>query len=102
MPSWALGHSFNQEVPMIPKYIVPRSIITAGVCCICSVQSATTMAQHAWQDPNGWWAGHFAQQNNASLYSSDEVSLDLFASYINSEGRLGELFDTNIRRGFWG
>ena len=79
---------------------ITKFICIAGVCTLSAISAK---AQHAWEDPNGWWAGHFDYaKNNADLYNPQEVSLDLFASYINPEGRIGDLFETNIRRGFWG
>ncbi len=36
------------------------------------------------------------------LYRGQEVSLDLFGSYINPEGNLDDLFKTSIRHGQWG
>lgn len=82
---------------MIPK----RTISVAIVCACLSIETAV-YAQHLWQDPSAWWENHFSYDNNAPKYSSQEVSLDLFASYINPEGGFGDLFETDIRRGFWG
>jgi len=70
--------------------------------CVLLLSGAAAQAQHAWQDPSGWWTGHFTYDNPAPKYASQELSLDMFASYINPEGRFGDLFETNIRRGFWG
>ena len=82
---------------MIPKC---RTIVCIG-CALLFVAKAN--AQHVWEDPNGWLGNHFSyNKNNGPLYSSQEVSLDMFASYINPEGRFNDLFDTNIRQGFWG
>jgi hypothetical protein len=36
------------------------------------------------------------------LFHNNEVSLDLFGTYLNPEQRLNKLFDTNIRHGTWG
>jgi len=55
-----------------------------------------------WEDSSAWWDGHFAYDKAAPKYAAQEVSLDLFASYINPEGEFDDLFDTNIRHGFWG
>jgi len=74
--------------------------------CLCAVfllSAGVATAQHAWNDPGGWWSGHFTyEKDNAPLYNSQEISLDLFASYINPEGKFGDLFETSIRNGFWG
>ncbi len=82
--------------------IQKNRISVVSVCVSLFLGTAAAQAQHAWDDPSGWWTGHFSYDNPAPKYSSQEVSLDLFASYINPEGRLGDLFETNIRRGFWG
>ncbi len=62
------------------------------------------MAQtaHVWNDPSGWWDGHFTYDRNTPKFTGQELSLDLFGSYNNPEGKFTDLFDTNIRHGFWG
>jgi hypothetical protein len=81
----------------------PKQRILVCIAGVGFLTVASANAQHAWNDPNGWWSGHFTHdKNNAQLYNAQEVSLDLFASYINPEGRFGDLFETNIRNGFWG
>jgi len=59
-------------------------------------------AQHLWEDPGAWTTGHFAYDTSKALYNAQEVSLDLFASYIHSEGKFNDLVETDIRNGFWG
>jgi hypothetical protein len=59
-------------------------------------------AAHIWEDSGGWWDAHFAYDVNAPKYTDQELSLDLFGSYINPEGKFNDLFDTSIRNGFWG
>jgi hypothetical protein len=83
--------------------MIQKRTILVSLASVCLLTASSAMAQHAWDDPSGWWSGHFDHsRNNAPLYSAQEVSLDLFASYINPEGRFGDLFETNIRNGFWG
>jgi hypothetical protein len=82
---------------MIPKNIVILSII--GACAICG---DPVRAQHVWEDPNAWAGNHFTYDTKSALYSSQEISMDLFASYINPEGEFHDLFETSIRNGFWG
>lgn len=64
--------------------------------------SGMAQTTHIWQDSGGWWDSHFAYDQNAPRYTAQEVSLDLFGSYLNPERRFNQLFDTNIRHGFWG
>lgn len=83
--------------------MTPKNAILVCLASVGLLSAESGNAQHAWNDPGAWWSGHFAyDKNNAPLYNSQEVSLDLFASYINPEGRFGDLFETNIRNGFWG
>ncbi|HLH53599.1 MAG TPA: hypothetical protein VKY92_08285 [Verrucomicrobiae bacterium] len=83
--------------------MIPKNRIIVGIICAGIFVVKTASAQHIWEDPNGWWGGHFSyDKNTGDKYVAQEVSLDLFASYINPEQRFGELFDTNIRQGFWG
>lgn len=66
------------------------------------VTTGIAQADHIWQDSSGWWDSHFTYDQNAARYTAQELSLDLFGSYINPERRFNQLFDTNIRNGFWG
>lgn len=77
-----------------------KTIITAAGALL----AACTMAQaaHIWEDSAGWWDSHFSYDKNAPKYSAQEVSLDLFGSYLNPERKFTDLFKTNIRHGFWG
>lgn len=59
-------------------------------------------AQHLWNGPGAWTTDHFSYDTSKPLYNAQEVSLDLFASYINPEQRFNDLFETSIRNGFWG
>jgi len=77
-----------------------KRIITVSAAFILSVSAAR--AGHVWSGPSGWRDGHFGYDINAPRYAEQEMSLDLFGSYINPEGKFNDLFDTNIRHGFWG
>jgi len=39
---------------------------------------------------------------SANLYTANELSLDLFGSYLAGQRKIEDLFKTNIRHGFWG
>ena len=83
--------------------MIPKKTILVCIASVGLLTAESANAQHVWNDSSAWWSGHFAyDNNNAALYNSQEVSLDLFASYINPEGRFTDLFETNIRNGFWG
>jgi hypothetical protein len=60
-------------------------------------------AQHVWEDPNGWTSGLIAYDRKAPLYSANEFSMDLFATYAHSEGEFNDLLTTDITHGeAWG
>jgi hypothetical protein len=80
-----------------------KNTFTIGLIAACTLCGPRLKAQHAWEDPNAWMGNHFAYDTKGPLYTSQEVSLDLFASYIHSEGNAGDLFETDIKHGgFWG
>jgi hypothetical protein len=82
--------------------MIQRNARIVGIVCASVLLGTIAEAQHVWENPNAWMAGHFTTDSTAPKYSSQEVSLDLFASYIHSEGQIGDLFDTDISHGFWG
>jgi len=61
-------------------------MLTAGVA----------QAAHIWEE------GYWSKDSNAPKFSSQELQLDLFGSYISAEGKFNDLFQTNIRHGVWG
>jgi len=63
--------------------------------------TTTTTVSHVWNDPHTWWGNHWAY-NAADRYTANELSLDMFGSYIAGERRAEDLFKTNIRHGTWG
>ena len=64
--------------------------------------SCLAQAAHVWEDPSGWWDSHFSYDQTTPLYTAQELSLDLFGSYLNPEGKFTDLFKTSMRHGFWG
>ncbi len=85
----------NKEINMRKKLLIMAAMVmvtTAGMAQVA----------HVWNDPSGWWDNHFSYDRNTPKFSSQELSLDLFGSYINPEGQFNDLFNTNIRHGFWG
>lgn len=77
-----------------------KRLVTIAAALLLTASAAK--AEHVWSDPSGWWSGHFAYDVNAPKYTAQELSLDLFGSYINPEGNFPDLFETNIRHGNWG
>ncbi len=80
--------------------------LTAGVMLAASAGMAqttttTTTDTHLWNDPSGWWNNHWCNPCG-DRYTSGEVSLDMFGSYIAGQRGIEHLFETNIRHGTWG
>ncbi len=73
---------------------------TAALVFTCGAARAA----HIWEDPSGWGSTVFVSDVEGPRYSSQELSLDMFGSYIAGEHHLTKLFETDIRspRGRWG
>lgn len=65
-----------------------------------TVTETTTTVSHVWNDPQGWWANHW--NCTSDRYNANELSLDLFGSYLAGERKVEDIFKTNIRHGYWG
>ena len=67
--------------------------------------AATVQAAHLWQDPQSW-AGDALTYDHQSvpLFSANELSLDLGASYTAGQRGVEHIFETSIKgsRGTWG
>jgi hypothetical protein len=74
---------------------------SAGMAQTTTTTTTTTTTSHVWTDPHTWWGNHWAY-NAADRYTANELSLDMFGSYIAGERRAEDLFKTNIRHGVWG
>jgi hypothetical protein len=65
--------------------------------------SGIAQAAHVWEDPGGWWSGHWYVAHDATpKFTDQELSLDLFGSFVSNERRAEDIFKTNIRHGHWG
>jgi len=64
--------------------------------------ASLAQAAHVYEDPSGWWDSHFTYDQTADRYTAQELSLDLFGSYLNPEGKFNDLFNTSLNHGFWG
>ncbi len=76
--------------------------ILMSVAIGAAVISPKAMGAHVWEDPNAWWNSHFSYDAAAEKYTDQELSLDLFGSYINPEEKFSHLFRSSIRKGYWG
>jgi len=85
---------------MDEKYMKMAKLIMFASALLLS--SRLAQAAHVWDDPSGWWDNHFTYDQESPKYTAQELSMDLFGSYLNPEGKFTDLFKTNIRHGFWG
>ena len=46
--------------------------------------------------------GFIPSETDKQKYTGNEVSLDLFGSYLAGQRKIEDIFKTNIRHGFWG
>src|SRR5207249_8636676 len=74
-------------------------IVTLSAALMLAVGTAS--AVHVWEDAGGWW-NEVTTYGGAPLYAPNELSLDLFGSYVAPEEHFTKLFETNIRHGTWG
>ncbi|HWI55713.1 MAG TPA: hypothetical protein VNZ22_00700, partial [Bacillota bacterium] len=77
-----------------------KTIVTLTAALVLTAGMA--QAAHLWEDAGGWWDEHWTYDKNAPKFTGQEVSLDLFGSYINPEKKFENIFSTNIRKGSWG
>jgi hypothetical protein len=75
----------------------------AYALAIAGLSVSAANAAHVWEDPSGWWDSHFYMaRDGANRFNAQEITLDLFGSYMAGQRGIDEIFDTNIRRGHWG
>jgi hypothetical protein len=76
-------------------------LVTISAAMLLSVSAAR--AVHAWEDPGAWWGSHFrASPAGTMKFNANEISLDLFGSFVAPQRGIENVFDTNIRSGHWG
>jgi len=63
--------------------------------------TTTTTESHVWTDPHAWWGSHWAY-NTGDRYTANELSLDMFGSYLAGQHKIEDVFHINIRHGIWG
>ena len=74
---------------------------SAAMAQTTTTTTTTTTESHVWTDPHAWWGNHWVY-NTGDRYTANELSLDMFGSYLAGERRAEDLFKTNIRHGTWG
>jgi hypothetical protein len=76
-------------------------IVSIGA--VCTLTATMARAVHIWEDPGQWSSTTFHYDGVASKYTGNELNFEFFGSYSHSEGKIGDLFKTNIRQdGTWG
>src|SRR5438477_12103873 len=82
------------------KYMKMKQMVTFAASIL--LMAGAARAAHVWEDPSAWWGGHWVYETT-DKYTPNELSFDMFGSYVHPEHHLSNLFDTNIRHnGFWG
>jgi len=78
------------------------AVTSVGVVLL-GLAGVAKAAVHIWEDPGAWSSGVFAYDAAATpKFTANELSLDMFASFVAPERRFRDIFDTNIRHGKWG
>ena len=92
----------KKSVAIFAGIMLAAGGVMAQVETTTTTTTTTTYTMHAWNDPNSWWHEHFVY-TTADLYRANEMSFDMFGSYLHTERRVESLFHTDIRNnGFWG
>ena len=78
---------------------VKKLIAVTSVCCMTLGMGAiANAAVHIWEDPGAWSSSVFCFDYAATpKYTANELSLDMFGSYIHGEEKFSHLFQTSIR-----
>lgn len=74
---------------------------SAGMAQTTTTTTTVTTESHVWNDPHAWWGNHWVY-NTGERYTANELSLDMFGSYLAGQRKIEDLFKTNIRHGTWG
>src|SRR2546423_7580248 len=78
----------------VKKLIAVTSVwaVTLGIAVMAKA------AVHVWEDPGAWSGGVFCFDYAATpKYTANELSLDLFGSYVHPERKFSHLFQTSVR-----
>ncbi|HWQ91172.1 MAG TPA: hypothetical protein VN673_05840 [Clostridia bacterium] len=79
-----------------------KSKIILGLAVSLLVSANAAQAARIWEDSASWWDSHWVYVKDTPRFAANELSLDLFGSYINPERGIEEVFDTSIQEGKWG
>jgi len=80
------------------EIIMKKSI---GLACVLAMTSFAAKATHVWEDAGGWWDSHWVAVQGPK-FTAQELSFDLFGSFIAEETDVDKVFETNIHGGKWG
>jgi hypothetical protein len=84
---------------------VKKLYAVSSVCVVTlGMAGMAQAAVHVWEDPGAWSSGVFVYDYAATpKYTANELSLDMFGSYVHGERKFSHLFQTSIRHdGSWG
>src|SRR4051794_32770613 len=62
--------------------------------------TVTTKGDHMWNNPEEWMK--YEKHPEGHLFNANELTLDVFGTYLNPERRIKSVFNQNIRQGTWG
>jgi len=68
----------------------------------CVLTSAKAQVVHVWDDSAEWWDQHLQSNPDYPNYNGNELSLDLFGSYLGPEKQVSDLFHHDVRHGYGG
>jgi hypothetical protein len=64
---------------------------------------STARAAHLYEDPSGWWSNIWViDRTHAPKFTGQELSVDLFGTYMAAQDGIENIFETNIKHGDWG
>jgi hypothetical protein len=94
----------KKKTLMITAAVMMLTVLAAKAQDTTSSTTTTTTTSagdHIWDNPQGWWK-YEKNPEDQPLFTHNELSVDLFGTYLNPERRIKSIFNTNIRRGTWG
>lgn len=75
------------------------AVLVSGSAVLAQTETTTTTTTTT-TSTTVWGLNRWCSQG--PLYTANELSLDLFGSYLAGQRKIEDIFKTNIRHGFWG
>src|SRR4029078_5744965 len=87
----------EHNMKMIKVVTVAVATIAAAGSAMADSQTAPAGTGHIWPDPKGWWYGH-CPTAEGERFRADELSFDVFGSFLAQQDGFPDMFDTSLRR----